>query len=184
MRKSRFRKTLLVGGAAALMACVGYTSLPAAQATTTGTTATPTAVSSTTEETVPLAVEDFQHPGASRLLAERKITLKQGDGHIRLKEGIENNTQAACQGANDIFVESRMDDKNGYCFTVSGTTGYLAMELPNVYGFWTEDRSVSAKLVAAGRETLVNVGPNQAVPVGESLPGGQRSVLVELRVTG
>ncbi|MFE6866275.1 hypothetical protein ACFVFS_06935, partial [Kitasatospora sp. NPDC057692] len=119
----------------------------------------------------------------ARLLTERKITLKQGDGHIRLKEGVENNTVTACQAANDIFVESRLD-KNGYCFTVTGTSGYLAMELPEVYMLWTEDRSVSAKLVASGQEKLVSVGPNTAQPVGEGLPGGQRSVLVELRVTG
>ncbi|MFD4905214.1 hypothetical protein [Kitasatospora purpeofusca] len=183
MRKPRFPKTLLLSGTATLMACIGLVSLPAAQAITSAP-ATPAATGSTTEETIPLAIEDFQHPGAARLLTERKITLKQGDGRIRLKEGVENNTQTACHGANDIFVESRMDDKNGYCFTVSGTSGYLAMELPSVYGFWTEDRSVDAKLVAAGRETLVNIGPNSTVPVGESLPGGQRSILVELRVTG
>ncbi|WP_329485034.1 hypothetical protein OG618_00305 [Kitasatospora sp. NBC_01246] len=182
MLESRFRKTILAGSASILMAYVVSSSLPAAQATT-GVTVTPSAVGSTTNETIPLAIEDFQHPGAARILTERKVTLKQGDGRIRLKEGVENNTQAACQGANDIFVESRIDDKNGYCFTVSGTTGYLAMELPSVYGFWTEERSVSAKLVASGHETLVNVAPNSAQPVGESVPGGQRSVLVELRVT-
>ncbi|MGV9268470.1 hypothetical protein ACWDRR_27820 [Kitasatospora sp. NPDC003701] len=132
---------------------------------------------------MPVAVEDFQHPGADRILAERQITLKQGDGHIWLKEGPGHTVPTDCQASNEIFIESRLD-KRGYCFTVSGTSGYLAMELPDVYGIWTEDRSVSAKLVAAGQTTQVNVGPNSVEPVGESLPGGKRSVLVELRVTG
>ncbi|MGW2547739.1 hypothetical protein ACWC5I_44435, partial [Kitasatospora sp. NPDC001574] len=157
MFKSRFPKALLVGAAGALVACVGFSSLPAAQAST-GVTATQAATGSASEDALPVAVEDFQHPGAARLLTERKITLKQGDGHIRLKEGAENNTHTACRGANDIFVESRLDT-NGYCFTVSGTTGYLAMELPDVYMIWTEDRTVSAKVVVADNEKLTELQP-------------------------
>ncbi|MEE1826308.1 hypothetical protein PUR61_29580 [Streptomyces sp. BE20] len=132
---------------------------------------------------MPTAVEDFRHPGAERLLAARSITLKQGDGHIRLKEGPNDTVPTSCQASNEIFIDSRLDPR-GYCFIVSGTTGYLAMELPDVYMIWTEDRSVSARLVAAGQEKRVDLGPNSAEPVGEGIPGGAHAVLVELRVTG
>ncbi|MFB6888710.1 hypothetical protein ACFCX4_05260 [Kitasatospora sp. NPDC056327] len=182
MFKTRSPKALLAGAFGALVACIGFASLPAAQAST-GTAPTQAPTGSTTEPAFPVAVEDFQHPGAERLLTERRITLKQGDGHIRLKEGAENNTQTACRGANDIFVESRLDT-NGYCFTVSGTTGYLAMELPSVYMLWTQDRSISARVVVAGQEKRVNASPNQVVNVGVSIPGEPQAALVELRVTG
>ncbi|MFF2353459.1 hypothetical protein ACFVVL_27185 [Kitasatospora sp. NPDC058115] len=173
MIKSRTRTTLVVGATGALLACIGLASLSAAQATT----------GAAAEEDMPTAVEDFQYPEADRILTERKITLKRGDGHILLKEGPGHTVPTSCQAANEIFVESRLD-RLGYCFVVSGTTGYLTMELPDVYGIWTEDRSVSAKLLAAGQEKQVNIGPNSVEPVGESLPGGKRSVLVELRITG
>ncbi|MFD5922242.1 hypothetical protein ACFVYP_36010 [Kitasatospora sp. NPDC058201] len=169
----------MAGSSGTLLACIGFASLAAAQATTG--TATPGTASA--DPAMPAVVEDFLHPGAERLLTERKITLKQGDGRIRLKEGPDLSVPTSCQASNEIFVESRLD-KYGYCFLVTGTSGYLAMELPDVYGIWTEDRAVSARLVAAGQEKQVNIGPNSVEPVGESLPGGKRSVLVELRVTG
>ncbi|MGW2255763.1 hypothetical protein ACWCXH_37290 [Kitasatospora sp. NPDC001660] len=182
MRISRSRTAVLpcvVGAAAA--AGIGFASLPAAQAAPQSSTVPVAAPADAVA--MRSAVEDFQYPGADRLLKERKITLKQGDGHIRLKEGPDNSVPTDCQASNEIFIESRLD-KRGYCFTVSGTAGYLAMELPDVYGIWTEDRAVSARLVAAGEEKRVDVSPNSAAPVGVSLPGGKRSVLVELRVTG
>ncbi|WP_230211116.1 hypothetical protein [Streptomyces kaniharaensis] len=153
---------------------IGFASLTTAQAASGAASA---------DAAMPSAVEDFQHPGADRIFKERKISLKQGDGHIRLKEGPDNSVPTDCQASNEIFIESRLD-KRGYCFTVSGTSGYLAMELPDVYGIWTEERAVSARLVAGGEEKKVDVSPNSTAPVGESLPGGKRSVLVELRVTG
>ncbi|MFJ7913096.1 hypothetical protein [Kitasatospora sp. NPDC096204] len=175
MEISRFRKPFLVGAVGVLAAGVGVASLTVAQAATGSGSADVSAM--------PVAVEDFQHPGADRLLQERQITLRQGDGHIWLKEGPGNTVPTDCQASNEIFIESRLD-KRGYCFTTNSKTGYLAMELPDVYGIWTEDRAVSAKLTAAGQEKQVDVAPNSVAPVGETLPGGKRSVLVELRVTG
>ncbi|MFI2610922.1 hypothetical protein [Kitasatospora sp. NPDC018619] len=174
MEISRFRTSLLVGATGALIAGIGVASLTAAEAAGGTGSADPA---------MPVAVEDFQHPGAERLLLERQITLRQGDGHIWLKEGQNNAVPTDCQASNEIFIESRLD-KRGYCFTTNSKTGYLAMELPDVYGIWTEDRAVSAKLTAAGQEKQVDVAPNSIAPVGESLPGGKRSVLVELRVMG
>ncbi|MFJ4798599.1 hypothetical protein [Kitasatospora purpeofusca] len=183
MIKSRIRTILMAGASGALLAGIAFASLSAAQATPAAQAAQAATGAASTETDMPTAVEDFQYPEAERILTERRITLKRGDGHIRLKEGPDHTVPTSCQAANEIFVESRLD-RLGYCFVVSGTTGYLTMELPDVYGIWTEERSVSAKLVAAGQEKQVNIGPNSVEPVGESLPGGKRSVLVELRITG
>ncbi|MEI5034862.1 hypothetical protein RB201_25860 [Streptomyces sp. S1A(2023)] len=123
---------------------------------------------------MPSAVEDFIHPGADQIFQERKITLKRGDGHIML---------VSCAAAWNIKIESRLDN-NGYCFQASAKSGYLALELPDAYGVWTEEYPVKATLNAEGDEAVVNVPANDYQPVGESGDSGLRSVLVELRVTG
>ncbi|MFH8939491.1 hypothetical protein [Streptomyces griseosporeus] len=123
---------------------------------------------------MPAAVEDFNYPGANRILQQRGITLKRGDGHIIL---------VSCGEPWNIKIESRLDN-GGYCFRASGKTGLLTLELPDAYGVWTEDHPVEAKLTAEGAETLVKVPTNEYQPVGESGDTGLRSVLVELRVTG
>ncbi|MDI3424356.1 hypothetical protein [Streptomyces luteolus] len=70
------RKLLMGSAAAALVAGLGTTALAAPQA------AAPAAPRAAAE--MPVAIEDFNYPGANKLLAERGITLKRGDGHITL----------------------------------------------------------------------------------------------------
>ncbi|TXJ84360.1 hypothetical protein E2C11_06605 [Streptomyces lavendulae] len=123
---------------------------------------------------MPSAVETFDYPGAARIQAERKIVLKRGDGHIIL---------TGCDSAYDIKVESRTADMF-FCFKASGKQGYLAMELPDAYGIWTEDHPVQATLTAEGKETVVNAPKNDYTPVGEAGSAAKRSVLIELRVKG
>ncbi|MET8750872.1 hypothetical protein ABZW32_12350, partial [Streptomyces sp. NPDC004667] len=56
------------------------------------------------------AIEDFGYPNADKILAERGITLKRGDGHIVL---------ADCGSATDLLeVWSRANEK--ICFRVTG----------------------------------------------------------------
>lgn len=123
---------------------------------------------------MPAIVEDFNYPGADRVLAERNITLKRGDGRITLVD---------CSEAWNIKVESRLDN-NGYCFLATTDEGWLTLELPDAWGVWAEDHPVTATLTAEGKETVVNVPSNDYKPVGESGETGLRSVLVELRVNG
>ncbi|WP_241846880.1 hypothetical protein [Streptomyces sp. CB02414] len=123
---------------------------------------------------MPYAVEDFNYPGADRILEERGITLKRGDGHITL---------VPCTDAWNIKIESRLDN-GGYCFRATAKSAYLSLELPDAYGVWTEEHPVEATLTADGKESVVNVPSNEYQPVGESGDTGLRSVLVELRVTG
>lgn len=121
---------------------------------------------------MPSAVEDFAYPGAAKIQQEQQVLLKKGDGHLVLE---------ACGEANDIQVKSRIGQKL-YCFEVIGNKGYLALELPDAFGMWTEDFPVEATLTANGSSTTVKAPANDYQPLGESGDVGAKSVLVELRV--
>ncbi|MFJ3307141.1 hypothetical protein ACIPSA_29300 [Streptomyces sp. NPDC086549] len=128
----------------------------------------------------PVLVEDYGYPQADRILAEKGIKLKKGDGHIML---------ADCdQAAQQIRVLTVKDDSVGrrdtYCFKATAKTGRLTLELPRVFGVEAADHPVSADLTANGRTTTVDVPKGEYESVGEGTVGGAKSVLVELRVTG
>ncbi|MFI5808952.1 hypothetical protein [Streptomyces sp. NPDC051561] len=134
---------------------------------------------------MPSAVEDFSYPGAEQLLQDRKIVLKRGDGNIVLKGGNGDQGQGACSDAKDIFVESRLD-KQGFCFTTTGTRGYLTMEIPEAFFLWTQDRAMKATVTADGTNKVYEAPKNDVTTIGETDTAGgeKRSVLVELRITG
>ncbi|MEU8703178.1 hypothetical protein AB0C61_37130 [Streptomyces sp. NPDC048680] len=126
------------------------------------------------------AVEDFAYPGADRVKAEKGIELKRGDGHIVLVD---------CDPAADqIRVLTVKDSSAGredtYCFRANAKKGFLAMELPRVFGLEAADHPISADLTAAGTTTTVAVEKDGFKSVGEGTIGGAQSVLVEIRVTG
>lgn len=128
----------------------------------------------------PAAIEDFNYPGAGRILTEKGIKLKRGDGHILLVE--------CDQAAQQIRVLTVADDSVGregtYCFKALGKTGRLTLELPRIFMVQAADHPISADLTANGRTTTVDVAKDETVSVGEAASGGVRSVLVELQVTG
>lgn len=164
MTKFRARRGLLTAliGAVGATACVA--ALSVAQAAPPG----PAAAAA-----MPSAVEDFAYPDAAQIAAERKIVLKKGDGHILLTD---------CTKAWAIRVKSRTNS-DGFCFSVSGKKGYVTLEVPEAFGIWTTDHPVQATLTADQKETVVNAPKNDYTPMGETGNSGQRSVLVELRVT-
>jgi len=128
----------------------------------------------------PAAIENYDYPGASRILTEKGIKLKKGDGKILL---------ADCdQAAQQIRVLTVADDSVGregtYCFTALGRTGRLTLELPRVFVVQAADHPISADLTANGQTTTVDVAKGETESVGEAASGGVRSVLVELQVTG
>lgn len=174
------KKTATLGLVGAVLAGAAVTGLSSASAAPQDAAAAPAADTATQ---MPSAVEDFQYPGAAQILKDRQITLKQGDGHILLKP----QDGSSCSASNEILVDSRLST-GGYCFTVTGTTGYLTMEVPKVYAIWTEDHPVAAKIkvIADGTEKGVTVPKNDWVQVGEgdTTTGSKPSVLLELRVTG
>ncbi|UUN25525.1 hypothetical protein [Streptomyces sp. FIT100] len=166
----RARKTLLAGLTAAIVACLGATALAAPQTVP----AAPRAAGD-----MPLAVEDFNYPGADKLLQERQITLKRGDGHIILTD-ITDKNECWADPAN-ILVESFLGN---FCFRTNATTGYLTMELPKTFNLWTGDQPIQATLTAEGEETVVQAPANELTTVGIAGDTGKQSALVEIRLKG
>jgi hypothetical protein len=162
---SRVRKAFITCAVASIASSAGYATLAVAQPASQ--------VAVVADSDIPLAVEDFAYPGAAEILQNQKIALKRGDGHIMLSD---------CVAAHDITVKSRLAQKT-FCFAVTGKQGYLALELPDAFGMWTEDYPVQAKIVSDGNETVVNAPKNDYTPFGEAGDSAKRSVLVELRVT-
>ncbi|MFF4751133.1 hypothetical protein ACWD5R_23815 [Streptomyces sp. NPDC002514] len=131
-------------------------------------------------ETPPYAVEDYNYPGADRILQTEGIQLKRGDGHVLLVD---------CDSTTDqIKVYTVKDDtvgrKGNYCFRATASTGFLTLELPRVFALETGAHPISADLTANGETTTVTVAEGGFESVGEGTVGGARSVLVEIRVTG
>ncbi|WP_329546380.1 hypothetical protein OG548_20550 [Streptomyces sp. NBC_01356] len=170
MAISPARKTLLGGLTAALVVGLGATALALPQIAP--------AAQSAAVEGMPDLVEDFDHPGAAELLADRGVTLKRGDGHVWLTDVTD---LGECADPSNIAIESR---KGIFCFKTNAKSGFLTLELPDTFSIWTQDRPVKATLTAEGTDTVVNASANDLTPVGESGDTGLRSVLVEIRVTG
>ncbi len=167
------RKLLLGSATAALVVGLGATALAAPQATAP---AAPRAAAD-----MPVAVEDFNYPGADKVLADRGITLKRGDGHITLA-ATSDQGECTADPAN-TFIESH---KGSFCFHANAKTGYLTMEIPDTFNLWTGANPVKATLTPTdgSAQEVVNVPANDLKPVGESGDTGKRSALVEIRLNG
>lgn len=122
----------------------------------------------------PVAVEDFAYPNADKILAEQGILLKSGDGHITL---------ADCASETGLLeVLSRDNDK--FCFKVTGTTGYLALELAKVYGVKGNDYTVQIDMTVDNSEVSYDIGKNTWTQVGEAAdPTKRPHTLMEIRAT-
>ncbi|MET8546033.1 hypothetical protein ABZW03_36190, partial [Kitasatospora sp. NPDC004799] len=113
-------------------------------------------------------------PGAAAIT---KVKLLRGDGHILLaadcaKSQIQIGTLAPGNPDNQI------------CFTVTGTTGSLSLQLPDVFFVQTSGgRSVRAGLTVGTASQTVDVPTNGFKGVGVGT-GGSPAALVELTVTG
>lgn len=169
--KSRTRNPLLAGILAACALVGASTLVYASTASASSTDVTRTAAA----DTPPPAVEDFQHPNADRILQEKGITLHRGDGHIFFAE-CDNSPQ-------QIRVWTRKSTEGKYCFQTNSTTGYLSVEVPDVYALETDARAVHAELSAEGKSQEVDLAKGEFRGVGEGVSGAP-TVLLELRVTG
>ncbi|WP_411144388.1 hypothetical protein [Streptomyces sp. x-80] len=122
---------------------------------------------------MPYAVEDFNYPNADKIFAEKGITLKRGDGHITL---------ASCVSEQGLLeVWSRKNEK--VCFRVTGNSGYLTLEIPQVFGFKGNDyqTTVDMTVVDTGEEKSFDIRKNTWTPVGETADtGGDNHTLVEI----
>ncbi|WP_345594287.1 hypothetical protein [Streptomyces marokkonensis] len=155
----------------AATAATGFSTLASAE--------TPTAPRAADGE-IPHTVEDFNYPGAERILADKGIKLKRGDGHILLAE--------CDQSADQITVFTVADSTAGregtYCFETTAATGHLTLELPRVFALQASEQPVSADLTSEGQTQTVELAEDEFKSVGEGTVGGAQSVLVEIRVTG
>ncbi|MFC8871919.1 hypothetical protein ACFUAC_30445 [Streptomyces sp. NPDC057148] len=169
------RKLILGGATAVLVTGLGATALAAPQ------DAAPAAERAAAE--MPVAVEDFNYPQADKILAERGITLKRGDGHITLTS-ITDPGECIADPSN-ILVEAHAGNYK-FCFHSNAKTGFLTMEIRDTFALWTGESAVKATLTpnGGGTQEVVNIPANDFQPVGESGDSGVRSTLVEIRLQG
>ncbi|GGQ75354.1 hypothetical protein GCM10010267_43070 [Streptomyces griseorubens] len=122
------------------------------------------------------AVEDFNYPQADKIKDEQGIVLKRGDGHITL---------APC-GSQTGLLEVYTRANQIVCFSVTGPTGYLSLEIPSVYGVKGAAGVEADVTLRAPDEAVqeVTVPENSFEPVGESIdPNGRSHILVEIRTS-
>jgi hypothetical protein len=155
------RPTLLLLGAGAVAGAI----LVGVNAGTGG------AATAVAADSPPHAVEDFQYPHADAIFTERGIRLKSGDGHIVL---------ADCAGQTGL-VELWARGKDKFCFRVTGNSGYLTLELPQVYGIKGNDYKLRVDMSVDDTEVSFDVDKNTWTPVGESAdPEGRDHMLLEI----
>jgi hypothetical protein len=133
-------------------------------------------------------VEDFAYPGADTVLAQHGIKLIKGDGNIALADcGSDPDNppqELILVQTNDLTLP-----EPNFCFRAEGATGYLSMEISQVY-FIRGDRSrtVAAKVEIAPEAgsddpatvKSVQVDAGEWQPVGIGADEGEATVL-ELR---
>ncbi|MFF8293254.1 hypothetical protein ACF068_29100 [Streptomyces sp. NPDC016309] len=169
------RKMMLAGVVGTVLTLTGLSALTSANAAPR-TAPTALAAANGAEAEPPFAVEDFTYPDAEGILKEKGIRLHRGDGRITLTD---------CSAPHQIQVWTLQNTEGRYCFSTSGKTGYLSLEVDRVHAIRTDDRAVRASLTAEGKTTTVDVPKDDYKPVGEGDEKDPRpAVLVELRVTG
>ncbi|MEV7783657.1 hypothetical protein [Kitasatospora sp. NPDC088351] len=134
-----------------------------------GTPAAPKAAAAA-GDTPPPAVEDFAYPNADQIFQDRGIKLRSGDGHIVLTTCAPGLLEVDARGLAEI-------DKVGggrFCFTTTGTSGRLSLELPSTYAVSTSDYSVHLTMVTGTETKLFDLKPNTWNKVGELTDPQQR----------
>ncbi|MFI1652961.1 hypothetical protein ACH4XT_39395 [Streptomyces avidinii] len=166
VRSAILRITAVAVGAGALTWVAvlgGATGHPGAQAPATKAIA---------DEGPGYAIEDFAYPNADKILAEKKIKLKSGDGHILLAE---------CTGAPELMeVFSHKNEK--VCFRTTGNKGYLSLEIPSVFGIKGNEYASQVNMITGTEEKTFNVDKNAWTAVGETADDkGRDFMLLEIR---
>jgi hypothetical protein len=133
------------------------------------------------EDTPPSIVEDFAYPGADHITG---VKLIKGDGHIVLADcGADPNLPPE----DLILVQTSKvgnPDETNFCFKATGTSGYLTMELDEVYFIRGDgDRTVAAKVEVQDATPVTEteeVEPGEWQPVGVGQSRGT-ATLLEIR---
>ncbi|MFD5362962.1 hypothetical protein ACFWJ2_26715 [Streptomyces tendae] len=121
------------------------------------------------------AVEDFNYPQADKILEEKGLRLKRGDGHIVL---------ADCKsGTNQLEVWS-YESVEAICFNVSGNSGWLTLEIPSVFGIRGNDFNTQVDMTTEGEEKSFDVEKNLWTAVGQTADEeGRDFALLEIRTS-
>ncbi|MER6319726.1 hypothetical protein ABT237_39150 [Streptomyces sp. NPDC001581] len=172
--RKKLVRTVAAATAAGALAWLALTG--AGVATAGGASTDATAMKGVAEEGPGYAVEDFGYPNADKILAEQNIILKRGDGHILL---------ADCASASDLLeIWSRADVEKKICFKVTGTTGYLALEIPSVFVIKGNDYSTQVNMKTGAEEKTWDIKKNTWTSVGESDDEQARKfALMEIRTS-
>ncbi|MFJ7272001.1 hypothetical protein ACIQV3_36095 [Streptomyces sp. NPDC099050] len=121
------------------------------------------------------AVEDFGYPDADKILTEQGITLKRGDGHILL---------ADCASGTDLLQVMSRERGEVVCFRVTGTSGYLALEIPAVHAVKGNNYETQIDMTAGADSKTFDIAKNKWTGVGESADAeGRDFMLMEIRTT-
>ncbi|WP_267243497.1 hypothetical protein [Streptomyces sp. PR69] len=125
-------------------------------------------------EQPPFAVEDFAYPGADRILKEKNLKLKHGNGKIVLAE---------CDSEPNLLrVIAR--DRSDFCFKVTGDDGYLSLEVPSVGGVQSNDYNAKINMTVGDEHKSFDIPKNSWKGVGENAdPAGREHTLVEIITT-
>ncbi|MGW2253274.1 trypsin-like serine protease [Kitasatospora sp. NPDC001660] len=127
------------------------------------------------EAAPPSAVEGFSYPDAAKILADRNITLKTGDGHIVLAD--------CASGPGLVQLFSRAANPSEVCFRITGPTGYLALEIPKIYNIKGDDHTIKATVNTDGNAATFDVVKNTWTPIGEGGTTASATTLLELTAT-
>ncbi|MFE3643575.1 hypothetical protein [Streptomyces sp. NPDC059169] len=134
------------------------------------------AVAPVADEAPGYAIEDFSYPGADKILAEKKIVLKRGDGHITLVDC------ASGSGFLQVWARERKDEE--FCFKVVGSSGWLTLEIPSVALIRGNDYTTKVDMTVGTEKKTFDVNKNAWTSVGETADSqGREQVLVEIRAT-
>ncbi|MFD4613559.1 hypothetical protein [Streptomyces sp. NPDC058451] len=155
-----------------MAACIAAAAAVVWSASSVPAKSMPSSPATVADEAPGYAVEDFNYPGADKILQEKGIVLKRGDGHIVLAEC------GSQGGLMEIWVRSQ----DRVCFSVTGSSGYLSLEIPAVYGIrGAANQSADVTMTVDGEKTHYDIPKGTLTPVGESVdPDGRDHMLVEI----
>jgi len=132
-------------------------------------------------------VETYTYPNADQILAEKRVKLISGDGHILL---VDCSTPA--EGSLGLIkVRTTTSGLGVICFKAYGTTGLLNLEVPAVYEIHGDGLTAGAGhnitaiiTTAEGQQPPIAVSPTGSTGVGIGDPDSNvEATLLQLKVT-
>ncbi|OAP28442.1 hypothetical protein A4R44_00230 [Amycolatopsis sp. M39] len=102
-------------------------------------------------------VEGFDYPGADQIYAQYHLRLLKGDGHILFAD--------CASGGTLVKVWSRAAANDFFRFRITGESGYLTMDVPDVYAVTGDQHRLKATVVV--KDVATRVHPARRIAVRE-----------------